>query len=154
MSDYGSVEGTLHKDRHGFFLKDIMLPRRVWVWSNIVLDDYVGKRISIEGDLEYDKNGDIISIDHYHLNSRPCLPFVFKPDSELPTANDVRGILSNKRTTIKNTRDLFARINFVHLKLINFERDYGHYDTLNGPIGILSDCREYLVRLLSMEGRK
>ena len=94
MSDYGSVEGTLYKDKHGFFLKDILLSRGVWVWSNIVLDGYLGKRISIEGELKYDKKGNVMSVDHYHLPSRPCLPFVFKLDSELPTAYDVRGILA------------------------------------------------------------
>ena len=115
MTDYGSVEGTLHKDKHGFFLKDILLSRRVWVWSNIVLDGYIGKRISIEGDLEYDKDGNVTSVNHYHIPSKPCLPFVFKPDSELPTAYDVRGILAGSNSVSEEcgTKDK------LHVRLIN-----------------------------------
>lgn len=105
MSDYDSVEGVLCQDKHGFSLKDALILRRVWVWSNIMLDDYIGKRISLSGDLDYDNEGNVTAIDHYHEINHSNLPFVFKDDSELPSANDVRGILSGGHKVMEIAKD-------------------------------------------------
>lgn len=131
MTDYGTVEGTLHKTKQGYWMVDVLLPRRVWVYSNIDLHKYVGKRISLEGDLEYDKNGNVILLDHYHELKHPNLPFVFKNDSELPTADDVRGILPDKKQEVKELREGIEMLSLKAVTVVLLHKDEEFFDEMD-----------------------
>jgi hypothetical protein len=94
--DYGTIEGRFEaiQETHGtlqFFLRDAMLRQRVRCYfpEELLLDvfDKFRKRVEVFGVIHYRKNGTPISIEAENILPLP-------DDSELPTAEDVRGILS------------------------------------------------------------
>jgi hypothetical protein len=96
-NDYGSIEGRLEtiQETYGalqFFIRDNVLRQRVRCYFPEELLPSVferfRKRVEVSGIIHYRKNGTPISIEAEHIVGLP-------DDSELPTAEDVRGILRN-----------------------------------------------------------
>ena len=94
-NDYGTIEGRLEtiQESYGtlqFFISDAMLRQRVRCYFPEELLPSVferfRKRVEVSGLIHYRKNGAPISIEAEHIVGLP-------DDSELPTAEDVRGIL-------------------------------------------------------------
>jgi hypothetical protein len=94
-SDFGTIEGRLEtiQESYGtlqFFLRDAMLRQRVRCYfpEELLPDvfDKFRKRVEVSGIIHYRKNGSPVSIEAEHIVGLP-------DDSELPTAEDVRGIL-------------------------------------------------------------
>ena len=95
-NDYGTIEGRLEaiQESRGtlqFFIRDALLHQRVRCYFPEELlpavFDKFRKRVEVSGIIHYRKNGVPISIEAEHIIGLP-------DDSELPTAEDVRGILS------------------------------------------------------------
>ena len=96
-NDYGTIEGRLEtiQESYGtlqFYIRDAMLRQRVRCYfpEELLADvfDKFRKRVEVSGIIHYRKNGTPISIEAEHIIALP-------DDSELPTAEDVRGILRN-----------------------------------------------------------
>lgn len=96
-NDYGTIEGRLEaiQETHGtlqFFIRDAMLRLRVRCYFPETLLPAVfekfRKRVEVSGIIHYRKNGTPVSIEAEHIIG-------LLDDSELPTAEDVRGILRN-----------------------------------------------------------
>jgi hypothetical protein len=96
-NDYGTIEGRLEtiQETYGslqFFIRDTTLRQRVRCYFPEELLPSVfekfRKRVEVSGVIHYRKNGTPISIEAEHITGLP-------DDSELPTAEDVRGILRN-----------------------------------------------------------
>jgi hypothetical protein len=96
-NDYGTIEGRLEtiQESYGtlqFFIRDPLLRHRVRVYFDESLlpnvFDRFRKRVEVSGIIHYRKNGAPISIEADHVIGLP-------EDSELPSPEDVRGILSN-----------------------------------------------------------
>jgi hypothetical protein len=96
-NDYGTIEGRLEtiQESYGtlqFYLRDAMLRQRVRCYFPEQLLPEVfenfRKRVEVSGIIHYRRNGTPISIEAEQIVALP-------DDSELPTAEDVRGILSN-----------------------------------------------------------
>jgi hypothetical protein len=96
-SDFGTIEGRLEtiQESYGtlqFFICDAMLRQRVRCYFPEELlpevFDKFRKRVEVSGIIHYRKNGTPVSIEAEHIVGLP-------DDSELPTAEDVRGILRN-----------------------------------------------------------
>jgi hypothetical protein len=96
-SDYGTIEGRLEtiQEVHGglqFHIRDAMLRQKVRCYFPEELLPEVfekfRKRVEVSGLIHYRKNGAPIGIDAERIQPLP-------DDSELPTAEDVRGILRN-----------------------------------------------------------
>jgi hypothetical protein len=96
-SDFGTIEGRLEtiQESYGtlqFFIRDAMLRQRVRCYFPEELlpevFDKFRKRVEVSGIIRYRKNGTPMSIEAEHIVGLP-------DDSELPTAEDVRGILRN-----------------------------------------------------------
>lgn len=94
-SDFGTIEGRLEtiQESYGtlqFFIRDAMLRQRVRCYfpEELLPDvfDKFRKRVEVSGIIHYRKNGTPVSIEAEHIIGLP-------DDSELPTAEDVRGIL-------------------------------------------------------------
>jgi hypothetical protein len=95
-TDYGTIEGRLEtiQESYGslqFYIRDAILRQRVRCYfpEELLADvfDKFRKRIEVFGLIHYRKNGTPISIEAEHIVRLP-------DDSELPTAEDVRGILA------------------------------------------------------------
>ena len=93
-NDYGTIEGRLEaiQETRGtlqFFIRDAMLRLRVRCYFPEGLLPAVfekfRKRVEVSGMVHYRKNGAPVSIEAEHIIGLP-------DDSELPTAEDVRGI--------------------------------------------------------------
>lgn len=96
-NDYGTIEGRLEtiQESYGsliFFIRDNVLRQRVRCYFPEELlpavFDKFRKRVEVSGVIHYRKNGTPINIEAEHIIGLP-------DDSELPTAEDVRGILRN-----------------------------------------------------------
>jgi hypothetical protein len=96
-NDYGTIEGRLEtiQESYGtlqFYIRDAMLRQRVRCYFPEELlpevFDNFRKRVEVSGVIHYRKNGIPVSIEAEHIIGLP-------DDSELPTAEDVRGILRN-----------------------------------------------------------
>jgi hypothetical protein len=96
-SDYGTIEGRLEtiQEVHGglqFQIRDAMLRQKVRCYFPEELLPEVfekfRKRVEVSGLIHYRKNGTPIGIEAERIQTLP-------DDSELPTAEDVRGILRN-----------------------------------------------------------
>ncbi len=96
-NDYGTIEGRLEtiQESYGtlqFYIRDAMLRQRVRCYFPEELLPAVfetfRKRVEVSGVIHYRKNGTPVSIEAEHILGLP-------DDSELPTAEDVRGILRN-----------------------------------------------------------
>ena len=96
-SDFGTIEGRLEtiQESYGtlqFFIRDAMLRQRVRCYfpEALLPEVFVNfrKRVEVSGIIHYRKNGAPVSIEAEHIIGLP-------DDSELPTAEDVRGILRN-----------------------------------------------------------
>jgi len=94
-NDYGTIEGRLEtiQESYGslqFYIRDALLRQRVRCYfpEELLPDvfDKFRKRVEVSGVIHYRKNGTPISIEAEHVIGLP-------DDSELPTAEDVRGIL-------------------------------------------------------------
>lgn len=94
-SDYGTIEGRLETiaESHGslqFMLRDPMLRQKVRCYfpEELLLEVFATfrKRVEVAGVIHYRRNGVAMSIDAERIYGLP-------DDSELPTAEDVRGIL-------------------------------------------------------------
>jgi hypothetical protein len=94
-NDYGTIEGRLEtiQESYGtlqFYLRDAMLRQKVRCYFPEELlpeiFDNFRKRVEVSGIIHYRKNGTPISIEAEQIIGLP-------DDSELPTAEDVRGIL-------------------------------------------------------------
>lgn len=94
-SDFGTIEGRLEaiQESYGtlqFFIRDAMLRQRVRCYfpEELLPDvfDKFRKRVEVSGIIHYRKNGTPVSIEAEHIIGLP-------DDFELPTAEDVRGIL-------------------------------------------------------------
>lgn len=94
-NDFGTIEGRLEtiQESYGtlqFFIRDAMLRQRVRCYFPEELlpevFDKFRKRVEVSGIIHYRKNGTPVSIEAEHIIGLP-------DDSELPTAEDVRGIL-------------------------------------------------------------
>jgi len=94
-NDYGTIEGRLETiaDRDGslqFLIRDVMLEQKVRCYFPEELlpevFDKFRKRVEVSGTIKYRKNGVAVSIEVDRIDVLP-------DDSELPTAEDVRGIL-------------------------------------------------------------
>lgn len=94
-NDYGTIEGRLEtiQESYGtlqFYIRDALLRQRVRCYfpEELLPDvfDKFRKRVEVSGIIHYRKNGTPISIGAEHIVALP-------DDSELPTAEDVRGIL-------------------------------------------------------------
>jgi hypothetical protein len=94
-NDYGTIEGRLEtiQESYGtlqFFVRDAMLRQRVRCYFPEELLSEVfskfRKRVEVSGIIHYRKNGTAVSIEAEHIIALP-------DDSDLPTAEDVRGIL-------------------------------------------------------------
>jgi hypothetical protein len=94
-SDYGAIEGRLEsiQESYGtlqFYIRDAMLRQRVRCYfpEELLPDvfDKFRKRVEVSGVIHYRKNGAPTSIEVEYIAALP-------DDSELPTAEDVRGIL-------------------------------------------------------------
>lgn len=96
-NDYGVMEGRLEtiQESHGglqLYLRDAMLKVRVRCYFPEALLPTVfenfRRRVEVSGVIHYRKNGAPVSIEAEHILGLP-------DDSELPTADDVRGILAS-----------------------------------------------------------
>jgi hypothetical protein len=96
-NDYGTIEGRLEtiQESYGtlqFYIRDALLRQRVRCYFPEVLLPAVfetfRKRVEVSGVIHYRKNGTPVSIEVEHILGLP-------DDNELPTAEDVRGILRN-----------------------------------------------------------
>jgi hypothetical protein len=94
-NDYGTIEGRLEtiQESYGtlqFWIRDALLRQRVRCYFPEELlpavFDTFRKRVEVSGVIHYRKNGTPVSIEVEHILGLP-------DDSELPTAEDVRGIL-------------------------------------------------------------
>jgi hypothetical protein len=94
-NDYGTIEGRLEtiQESHGtlqFYIRDALLRQRVRCYFPEELlptvFDTFRKRVEVSGVIHYRKNGTPVSIEVEHILGLP-------DDSELPTAEDVRGLL-------------------------------------------------------------
>jgi hypothetical protein len=94
-NDYGTIEGRLEtiQESYGtlqFYIRDAMLRQRVRCYFPEELLPAVfetfRKRVEVSGVIHYRKNGTPVSIEAEHILGLP-------DDNELPTAEDVRGIL-------------------------------------------------------------
>ena len=94
-NDYGTIEGRLEaiQESRGtlqFFIRDAMLRLRVRCYFPEELlpavFDKFRKRVEVSGVIHYRKNGTPVSIEAEQIIG-------LSDDSELPTAEDVRGIL-------------------------------------------------------------
>jgi hypothetical protein len=94
-NDYGAIEGRLEsiQESYGtlqFYIRDALLRQRVRCYfpEELLADVFerFRKRVEVSGIIHYRKNGAPISIEAEHIIALP-------DDSELPTAEDVRGIL-------------------------------------------------------------
>jgi hypothetical protein len=94
-NDYGTIEGRLEsiQESYGtlqFYIRDAMLRQRVRCYFPEELlpevFDTFRKRVEVSGVIHYRKNGTPVSIAVEQILGLP-------DDSELPTAEDVRGIL-------------------------------------------------------------
>jgi hypothetical protein len=94
-NDYGTIEGRLEsiQESYGtlqFYIRDAMLRQRVRCYFPEELLPEVfetfRKRVEVSGVIHYRKNGTPVSIEVERILGLP-------DDSELPTAEDVRGIL-------------------------------------------------------------
>jgi hypothetical protein len=94
-NDYGTIEGLIEtiQESYGnlqFYLRDAMLRQRVRCYFPEALlpevFDKFRKRVEVSGIIRYRKNGTPISIEAEQIIG-------FPDDHELPTAEDVRGIL-------------------------------------------------------------
>jgi hypothetical protein len=94
-NDYGTIEGRLEsiQETYGslqFFIRDALLRQRVRCYFPEELlpsvFDTFRKRVEVSGVIHYRKNGTPVSIDAEQIIALP-------DDGELPTAEDVRGIL-------------------------------------------------------------
>jgi hypothetical protein len=94
-NDYGTIEGRLEsiQESYGtlqFYIRDAMLRQRVRCYFPEELlpevFDTFRKRVEVSGVIHYRKNGMPVSIEVEQIIGLP-------DDSELPTAEDVRGIL-------------------------------------------------------------
>lgn len=94
-NDYGTIEGRLEtiQESYGtfqFYIRDVVLRERVRCYFPEELLPSVfeqfRKRVEVSGIIHYRKNGTAISIDVERIIGLP-------DDTELPTAEDVRGIL-------------------------------------------------------------
>ncbi len=95
-TDYGTIEGRLEtiQESYGnfqFFIRDMILRQRVRCYFPEELLSEVfsnfRKRVEVSGLIHYRKSGAPISIEAEHIIPLP-------DDSELPTAEEVRGILA------------------------------------------------------------
>jgi hypothetical protein len=95
-TDYGTIEGRLEtiQESYGnlqFFIRDALLRQRVRCYfPEELLPEVFGsfrRRVEVSGLIHYRKNGTPISIEAEHIIPLP-------DDSELPAAEDVRGILA------------------------------------------------------------
>jgi hypothetical protein len=93
-NDFGTIEGRLEtiQESYGtlqFFIRDVFLRQRVRCYFPEELLPSVfatfRKRVEVSGVIHYRKDGTPISIEAEHILGQP-------DDSELPTAEDVRGI--------------------------------------------------------------
>jgi len=96
-NDYGTIEGRLETiaDRDGslqFLIRDVMLGQKVRCYFPEELlpevFDKFRKRVEVSGIIKYRKNGVAVNIEVDRIDVLP-------DDSELPTAEDVRGVLRN-----------------------------------------------------------
>jgi hypothetical protein len=94
-NDYGTIEGRLEsiQESYGalqFYIRDVMLRQRVRCYFPEELlpavFDTFRKRVEVSGVIHYRKNGTPVSIEVEQILGLP-------DDSELPSAEDVRGIL-------------------------------------------------------------
>lgn len=94
-NDYGTIEGRLEsiQESYGtlqFYIRDVMLRQRVRCYFPeellIAVFEMFRKRVEVSGVIHYRKNGTPVSIEVEQIFGLP-------DDSELPTAEDVRGIL-------------------------------------------------------------
>lgn len=94
-NDYGTVEGRLETIQESYgtlqlYIRDILLRQKIRCYFPEEMLPEVfekfRKRVEISGIIHYRKNGTPISIEVEHIVGLP-------DDSELPTAEDVRGIL-------------------------------------------------------------
>lgn len=96
-NDYGVIEGRLEtiQETYGslqLYLRDALLKQRVRCYfpegmlANVF--EHFRKRVEVSGIIHYRRNGLPISIEAEHILGLP-------DDSELPTADDVRGILAS-----------------------------------------------------------
>jgi hypothetical protein len=96
-NDYGVIEGRLETIQESFgtlqlYLRDALLKQRVRCYFPEAMlpsvFEHFRKRVEISGIIHYRKNGTPVSIEAEHIVGLP-------DDSELPTADDVRGILAS-----------------------------------------------------------
>ena len=94
-NDYGTIEGRLEtiQETYGtlqFYIRDAMLRQRVRCYFPEKLlpevFDKFRKRVEVSGIIHYRKNGTPVSIEAEQIVGLP-------DDADLPTAEDVRGIL-------------------------------------------------------------
>jgi hypothetical protein len=94
-NDYGTIEGRLEsiQESYGtlqFYIRDVMLRQKVRCYFPEELlpavFDKFRKRIEVSGVIHYRKNGTPVSIEVEQIFGLP-------DDNDLPTAEDVRGIL-------------------------------------------------------------
>lgn len=94
-NDFGTIEGRLEtiQESYGslqFFIRDAMLRQKVRCYfpEELLLEVFNSfrKRVEVSGVIHYRKNGAAVSIEAERIIGLP-------DDSELPTAEDVRGIL-------------------------------------------------------------
>jgi hypothetical protein len=96
-NDYGTIEGRLETIQESFgtlqlFIRDALLRQRVRCYfpENMLpaVFEQFRKRVEVSGIIHYRKNGTPISIEAEHVIGLP-------DDSELPSAEEVRGILAS-----------------------------------------------------------
>ena len=96
IKEFGVIEGrleavSLHGQKRRFFVYDALSGTRVeCLIGHRIPADEIGrgleKRVAVVGEISYRDSGEIINISAQELE-------VFAPESELPTADEVRGIL-------------------------------------------------------------
>jgi hypothetical protein len=96
-NDFGTIEGRLETIQESYgslqlYIRDALLRQRVRCYFPeemlpAVFEQF-RKRVEVSGIIHYRKNGTPVSIEAEHIVGLP-------DDSELPTADDVKGILSN-----------------------------------------------------------
>ncbi len=96
-NDYGTIEGRLETIQESYgtlqlYIRDVLFRQRVRCYFHeemlpAVFEKF-RKRVEVSGIIHYRANGTPISIEAEHIIGLP-------DDSELPTANDVRGILGS-----------------------------------------------------------
>lgn len=140
----GFLTGTLMKDEDGFvyFSKSSSFKQPVYVYSNIVLDKYLGSIVTIQGDITYNEEGSPESIDYFYSPFDSSLPVVVV---ELENLNQITTEVVDYLESIKVPDDLGV----CYICGVKFKpEDFSTYFTVDGQVTEAlahDDCLELLI---------